>query len=135
VINIPNRVRIGPHTLKVEVVDVVPPATGAEGEPDKTPEEQRMGRCSVVESVIHLRKSLSTSRLQEVFLHECIHAFDDMMGINLSEQQVAALGNALLMLVLDNPEVFDGRRAGAGSGSGVAGSARKNGAQQPKAVS
>ena len=38
--------------------------------------------------------------------HEMLHGLDDTYSIGLKEKQVEKLGNALYMLILDNPEIF-----------------------------
>ena len=38
--------------------------------------------------------------------HEMLHGLDDMYSIGLKEKQVEKLGNALYMLILDNPGIF-----------------------------
>lgn len=49
---------------------------------------------------------LSEDMKQCVFIHECIHAIDDMLKINLSEEQVKELSKGLYSLVKDNLEMF-----------------------------
>lgn len=40
-------------------------------------------------------------------LHELLHGLDEMYGIDLKEKQVEKLGNALYMLIKDNPKMFE----------------------------
>jgi hypothetical protein len=72
-----------------------------EDKPDEGGEVCR-GLCISSDRKIILSKSLTDVRLMETFLHECIHAIDDVYRIGLTEQQVNVLGVSLISLIRDN---------------------------------
>jgi hypothetical protein len=53
-------------------------------------------------NVIYLKTGMEKTRKEEVFLHECIHAISDILGLKLSEKAVNLLGVELLALLRNN---------------------------------
>lgn len=61
-----------------------------------------LGYCDVNKNVIQLRDSLEGDKLGEIFLHECIHAVESQMSLDLTEKQVNSLGVGVYALLKDN---------------------------------
>lgn len=61
-----------------------------------------LGFCDVNRNVIQLRDTLKDDKLGEIFLHECIHAVEMQMSLDLSEKQVNSLGVGVYALLKDN---------------------------------
>ncbi len=68
--------------------------------------EELYGQIQYLEEKILLRENVSEERQEATLCHEMLHGLDDMYSIGLKEKQVEKLGNALYMLILDNPEIF-----------------------------
>lgn len=51
---------------------------------------------------IFLRSGMDKSRKAEIFLHECIHAIDDIHVLNLTEKAVKILGVEISGLIRNN---------------------------------
>lgn len=65
------------------------------------------GQVRFLEEIIVLNAAASDRTKEATLVHELVHALDDMYRINLEEEQVEKLGNALYMLISDNPELFE----------------------------
>lgn len=57
------------------------------------------GHCDYEKHVITLRAGLPQERLNEVLIHECIHAVHFTMDIDMKEQHVRLLGLGLAQLL------------------------------------
>lgn len=71
-------------------------------------EAELQGQIRYLEQEIALREDMTEESKEATLMHECLHALDEMYGIELSEEQVERLGNALYMFIEDNPQVFRG---------------------------
>lgn len=71
-------------------------------------EAELQGQIRYLEQEIALREDMSEESKEATLEHECLHALDEMYGIELSEEQVERLGNALYMFIEDNPQMFRG---------------------------
>lgn len=71
-------------------------------------EAELQGQIRYLEQEIALREDLTEESKEATLMHECLHALDEMYGIELSEEQVERLGNALYMFIEDNPQMFRG---------------------------
>ena len=71
-------------------------------------ETELQGQIRFFEQEIALREDISEEAKEATLMHECLHALDEMYGIELSEEQVERLGNALYMFIEDNPQMFRG---------------------------
>lgn len=71
-------------------------------------EAELQGQIRYLEQEIALREDISEESKEATLVHECLHALDEMYGIELSEEQVERLGNALYMFIEDNPHMFRG---------------------------
>ena len=71
------------------------------------------GQIQYLPEKIFLNTGSSDAQKKATLLHECIHGLDDMYCIGLKEKQVEKLGNALFMLIRDNPHMFEGGRSDA----------------------
>ena len=60
------------------------------------------GFCDTANRRIVLKKDLSDTRLMETFLHECLHAVDDIYRLSINETQVNILGIGILNLIREN---------------------------------
>nr|DAQ16231.1 MAG TPA: llama Aa1 VHH domain, Botulinum, VHH, antibody, botulinum, neurotoxin.6A [Caudoviricetes sp.] len=71
-------------------------------------EAELQGQIRYLEQEIALREDITEESKEATLMHECLHAIDEMYGIELSEEQVERLGNALYMFIEDNPQMFRG---------------------------
>lgn len=71
-------------------------------------EAELQGQIRYLEQEIALREDITEESKEATLMHECLHALDEMYGIELSEEQVERLGNALYMFIEDNPQMFRG---------------------------
>ncbi len=53
-----------------------------------------------------LRADVLEEQQRATLCHEMLHGLDEMYSIGLKEKQIEKLGNALYMLIRDNPELF-----------------------------
>jgi len=66
--------------------------------------EDAIGMCETYRQRIVMMKGLPAETEQDTLLHEVIHAIDETVGTNLTEQQVIALASGLLAVFKDNKE-------------------------------
>lgn len=66
------------------------------------------GQIHYLPEKIILNSESSENQKRATLIHERIHGMDDMFRIELKEEQVEKLGNALYMLITDNPQMFGG---------------------------
>lgn len=71
-------------------------------------EAELQGQIRYLEQEIALREDMTEESKEATLMHGCLRALDEMYGIELSEEQVERLGNALYMFIEDNPQVFRG---------------------------
>lgn len=64
------------------------------------------GQIHYLTEKILLNVNSSDEQKKATLIHEVIHGLDEMYGIGLKEKQVEKLGNALYMLLRDNPKMF-----------------------------
>ncbi|WP_418751095.1 hypothetical protein [Frisingicoccus sp.] len=55
---------------------------------------------------IILNEDSTEEQKKAALIHELIHGLDEIYIIGLKEKQIEKLGNALYMLIRDNPEMF-----------------------------
>ena len=65
------------------------------------------GEIHYLPEKILLNRESSQEQKLATLMHEIVHALDEMWCINLEEDKVEKLGNALYMLVRDNPKLFN----------------------------
>lgn len=70
-------------------------------------EHELYGQIHYLPEKIFLNADASVEQKKATLLHELLHALDEMYNINLKEKQVEKLGNALYMLIRDNPGMFE----------------------------
>lgn len=89
---IPKTVKVGGHIYKVEIT--------------KTSEESKghnnWGRTNHAKLKIYIDRELATSKQEETYLHELVHAIDFHMGTKLKEEQVERFSNGLYQVLKDN---------------------------------
>lgn len=66
------------------------------------------GRIHYLPEKIFLNACASEEQKKATLIHEIVHGLDEMYDIDLKEKQVEKLGNALYMLIKDNPGMFSG---------------------------
>lgn len=66
------------------------------------------GQIHYLPEKIYLNSESLEEQKKATLIHEVVHGLDDMYGIGLKEKQVEKLGNALYMLIRDNPGMFEG---------------------------
>lgn len=64
------------------------------------------GQIQYLSEKILLNADSSEEQKKATLIHEIIHALDDMYNIGLKEKDIEKLGNAVYMLIRDNPEMF-----------------------------
>ena len=95
--NIPDKVKIGWQTYKI--IEIEPK------EDLITASERFYGQILYDKSKILLKADVSEEQKRNTLLHEIIHAVDEAYNIELSEKQVDTLGNALMAVFIDNPDL------------------------------
>ena len=61
-----------------------------------------LGCCHSDDNVIEIKPKMEPQKMNEVLLHESIHAISDNQSLNLSEAQVNSLGVALVNFIAQN---------------------------------
>lgn len=69
------------------------------------------GQIHYLPEKILLNPAASDEQQEATLIHEVLHGIDELYGIGLKEKQVEKLGNALYMLIKDNPKMFEGSDA------------------------
>ena len=65
--------------------------------------EDLNGECDTDQQRILVRDGMPLEGEQDVLLHECLHAIDEMVDSELTESQVKRLATGLLAVLKDNP--------------------------------
>lgn len=65
------------------------------------------GQIQYLPQVILLNSDASGEAKKATLIHEVLHGLDEMYHIELTEEQIEKLGNALYMFVKDNEEMFN----------------------------
>lgn len=65
------------------------------------------GQIQYLPQKIYLNPDAPEEQQKATLVHELVHGLDEMYGIGLKEKQVERLGNALYMLIRDNPGLFE----------------------------
>ena len=71
-------------------------------------QDELYGQIHYLPEKIILNSEGSEDQKKATLIHECIHGLNEMYLIDLKEEQVEKLGNALYMLINDNPQMFGG---------------------------
>lgn len=87
--NLPDKVRIGPYDIKVEVVE------------NLAVDREHGGEYSPRELKISLDSSLR-KRHGEILIHEIIEAINDIYNLKINHDDMMVLGMALYQLLIDN---------------------------------
>ena len=87
---IPKKVKIGPHVFTVQLVDVVNKLIPRRGEVDHEANTSR------------LDKTMAQSKIEECFLHEILHELDEELVLGLGEERVGRVSYALYGVLVDN---------------------------------
>lgn len=64
------------------------------------------GQIQYLSEMILLNSYSSEEQKKATLVHEIIHALDEIYGIDLKEEQVEKLGNALYVFIRDNSKMF-----------------------------
>lgn len=67
----------------------------------------QMGECRSDRLELVVSLSLVPDQQRDTLLHEVIHAISETVKLNLTEEQVHALGGLLFAVFRDNPEFVD----------------------------
>ncbi len=65
------------------------------------------GQIHYLPEKIYLNAQSSEKQKEASLIHEIIHGIDEMYFIGLKEKQIEKLGNALYVLIQDNPNMFE----------------------------
>lgn len=91
--NIPERVKIGPYRYHVTFTDERIPAGDGNG--------WSVGQIDYKQNTITLLNA-SHHYTFATFIHECLHAIDDVMETGLSEKQISRMANGVSAFLIDN---------------------------------
>jgi len=94
-LNIPKKIKVGAIEYDIEIVPF----------PDES-DCQVDGKIYYHLQKIKIKDYGLTDYLQEVFLHELVHAIFEHMQIEQSEVPVTKISKALHMIIKDNPDIF-----------------------------
>ena len=91
---IPEKVKIGGLTYSVSFPDKLIMGRDFDGEVEFKDLEIRL-------------KTQNKYMMEQVFIHEVIHCLEQHIAENWSEELITKVANALYMLIIDNPELFE----------------------------
>jgi hypothetical protein len=98
-VKIPNKVNIGGTTYKVKKVRGL-----------KANNQEVWGYCDYKNHVIAVEVDISEDVQEQAFLHECVHAINDVWGIDkedtVDESKVDRMAHGLHALINQNKAVF-----------------------------
>jgi len=96
--DIPNRIKIGWREYNIKI---------REPDFDLIHEGQECyGQIKYQRNEILLNSLYPEDQQKTTLIHETLHGLDGVYGIGLDEKQVEQLGNALMGLIVDNPNLF-----------------------------
>ena len=87
---IPKKVKIGPHWFDIEITEVVNKFI------------PRKGEINLVENTIKIDKSMAQSKQEETFFHEALHEISNAVAVELDEEDVTRLAYGFYMFLVDN---------------------------------
>jgi glycogen debranching enzyme len=94
--NIPDTVKIGGYNYNVTKSEIVL--------------NQDNEVCYGTHDFTNLQINIASKYIKQVqdasFLHEIIHGISDIYHLNLKEDMVGKLGDALYQVIIDNPDMF-----------------------------
>lgn len=64
--------------------------------------DKLLGCCDINNCKIVLKQGMSVEKKKEVFFHECVHAIEENLNMNLGETKVNLLGIHILSLITNN---------------------------------
>ena len=74
--------------------------------------EELMGQIDFDRQIITLRDSNTKEQNESTLIHEILHGIGNMYGINLDEETVTRLADAIYTIVKDNPSLRFEERTG-----------------------
>ena len=89
-IQIPNKVKIGPHMFEVQLVEVV------------NKSEPRRAEINMLNNCIRIDSTMVVSKQEEGFFHEVFHEISTSLGVELEENDVMRLSYGIYMVLKDN---------------------------------
>ena len=98
-IDIPDKVKVGPYDIKVEVVENI------------AIDRDHGGEYSPRKLTIELDKSIE-KRHGEIFMHEIIEAINDIYNLSIDHDDMMVLGVALYQVMKENKLIFFPLREG-----------------------
>lgn len=90
---IPKKVRIGPYDYDLAYKETLL---------SDNHDAVLWGHCDFERQTIYLTTNMVSQRRETAFMHEVIHAIDDLCEIGLEERQVRALAPALVSFLKEN---------------------------------
>jgi hypothetical protein len=100
---IPDKVKIGYKVYDVQLVDYPVLVNGKEC----------YGSCDYNDCVIKINKAFKKEQQEATFLHEIIHAIDDMhLNGKLEEIDTELFAKGLYIFIRDNPKILECFKAG-----------------------
>jgi hypothetical protein len=89
IMNIPDKIKIGPYEVKVEIIGNI--AIDREHGGEYCPRELKISLDSALKK-----------RHGEIFMHEVIEAINDIYNLSIDRDDMMVLGMALYQLFIDN---------------------------------
>ena len=96
--NIPGKIKIGWKEYRVEKVDKECILTVDSG--------TCYGEIEYGECLIRLNSNNTDEQNQATLIHECLHGISEMYTLDMSEDLVTKLANAIYTTIKDNPNIF-----------------------------
>ena len=96
--NIPEKIKIGWKEYTVENTEVRERLVAVS--------DECYGEIDYNENVIRLNDKYNEERKKATLIHEVLHGISEMYTLDMSEDLVTKLADALYTVIKDNPEIF-----------------------------
>jgi len=75
---------------------------------DSTPLEdsENVGLTDIQSCQITFLEDQDPQQQRDTIIHECVHAIEETMGLDLTEEQVLGLGGGIYALMIENPNLI-----------------------------
>lgn len=70
-----------------------------------TQPDRLYGAADHVTTEIHIASNQSAEQMKDTIIHESLHAYSDVLSLELGEDLVARLAACVLSFMIDNPEI------------------------------
>lgn len=73
---------------------------------ERVDDQDNWGECKEENAAIRIKEGMDPQQERCTLLHECIHAIEESLGLDLTEKTVLALEAGLYDLLISNPQLF-----------------------------